>query len=103
MSDLIEDRCLPMLRSASRLDDTDTRIARLQLHLGTVLAELRPAIPEPASRPFCRAYLRFDEELESVRSALEEVHGVLVRNARQCLAALSPEPADRPATMRLRG
>lgn len=103
MSDLIEDRCLPMLRSASRLDDTDTRIAHLQLHLGTVLAELHPAIPTPASGPFCRAYLRFDEELESVRCALEEVHGILVHDARQCLAALSPEPGGRPALMRLRG
>lgn len=102
MSDLIEDRWRPILGSASRLDDTDSRIAHLQLDLGTRMAELRPDIPDPAVLPLCRAYLRFDEELESVKCALEEVHDILVRDARQCLSALSGEP-DGSASVTLRG
>ncbi|AXE37591.1 hypothetical protein [Acidipropionibacterium virtanenii] len=103
MTGLIEDRCLPMFGAASRIDDTDTRISHLQLDLGTRMAELRGELPESLDGHFCRAYLHFDHELESVRCGLEEVHDMLVRDARQCLASLSEAVADRPATVKLRG
>lgn len=71
-----------MLASAARIDEAHARISALQRDLAEQLAQLSATAPGPVRGPLWRAYLRFDREIETVKSGLEHTQDRLVDDAR---------------------
>lgn len=81
-----DDEGARMLFSAARIDEAHARISSLQRHLSELLAQLSTTTPARSRGPLWRAYLRFDGEIESVKSGLERTHDQLVDDTRAAFA-----------------